>query len=88
MSDGLGLVDLGGGKLVSQIQLTTGIYKLIALDAKSGSQLWDTEIPNSKDGSEADQMLVTPTRVYLPHWTWLNVFDAKTGAVIGTVGVW
>ena len=88
VSDGLGLVDLGGGRLVSQIELTTGIYKLIALDGKTGAQLWDTEIPNSKDGSEADQMLVTATRVYLPHWTWLNVFDAKTGAVIGTVGVW
>lgn len=88
VSDGLGLVDLGGGRLVSQVELTTGIYKLIALDGKTGAQLWDTEIPNSKDGSEADQMLVTATRVYLPHWTWLNVFDAKSGTVIGTVGIW
>lgn len=88
VSDGLGLTDMGAGRLVSQVELTTGIYKLIALDAKTGAQLWDTEIPRSKDGSEAREMLVTNARVYLPHWTWLDVFDAKTGAVIGTVGVW
>jgi len=88
VSDGLGLTDLANGKLISQIQMASGIYKLAALDARTGSELWETEIPRSKDGSEADQMLITPTRVYLPHWTWLDIFDIKTGAVIGTVGQW
>ncbi len=88
VSDGLGLTDLANGKLVSQIELSTGIYKLAALDARTGSELWETEIPRSKDGSEADEMLITATRVYLPHWTWLDIFDAKSGAVIGTVGKW
>ncbi|MEO7113936.1 MAG: hypothetical protein ABI183_26075, partial [Polyangiaceae bacterium] len=31
VSDGLGLTDLANGKLISQIQLSTGIYKLAAL---------------------------------------------------------
>jgi hypothetical protein len=88
VSDGLGLTDMANGKLISQIQLSTGIYKLAALDAHSGAELWETEIPRSKDGSEADKMLITATRVYLPHWTWLDIFDVKTGAVIGTVGQW
>ena len=88
VSDGLGISDIGAGRLVSQVEFSSGIYKLVALDAKTGSPLWTTEIPRSKDGSEAREMLITPTRVYLPHWTWLDVFDAKTGAVVGTVGMW
>ncbi len=88
VSDGLGLTDLADGKLISQIGLSTGIYKLAALDAHTGAELWETEIPRSKDGSQADQMLITATRVYLPHWTWLDIFDVKTGKVIGTVGQW
>ncbi|MEO8801132.1 MAG: PQQ-binding-like beta-propeller repeat protein, partial [Polyangiaceae bacterium] len=84
VSDGLGLTELGAGRLVSQVQLSTGISKLVAIDAKTGGPLWTTEIPRSKDGSAASEMLVTATRVYLPHWTWLDVFDAKTGAVVGT----
>ncbi|MCU1279063.1 MAG: hypothetical protein JWM53_2609, partial [bacterium] len=30
--------------------------------------------------------VVGARRVYVPHWTWLDVFDANSGAVIGTIG--
>ena len=88
VKDGLGLTDLASGVLVSQVELTTGIFDLCALDAKSGSPLWQTEVPHSKDGSSARTLKITPTRVYLPHWTYLDVFDARSGRVIGTIGKW
>jgi hypothetical protein len=88
VSDGLGLTDMADGRLISQIQFSTGLYRLAALDARTGAELWETEIPRSKDGSAADVMLITASRVYLPHWTWLDIFDVKTGKVIGTVGQW
>jgi len=86
--EGLGLVDLGNGRLVAQFELAAGGFKLAAIDAHTGRQLWETAIPRSRDGSEASLMTISSTRVYLPHWTWLDVFDARTGAVIGTVGKW
>ncbi len=86
--EGLGLADLGGGRLVAQYELSSGLWRLAALDARTGNALWDVEIPRSKDGSQAFDLRITATRVYLPHWTWLDVFDAKTGTVIGTVGKW
>jgi hypothetical protein len=86
--EGLELADLAGGRLVAQYQLTGGLWRLAALDGRTGNALWDVEIPRSKDGSQAYDLRITPTRVYLPHWTWLDVFDVKTGAVIGTVGKW
>jgi hypothetical protein len=88
LHEGLDLADLTGGRLVAQYELTSGLWRLAALDSRTGNALWDVEIPRSKDGSQAYDLRITPTRVYLPHWTWLDVFDAKTGAVIGTVGKW
>jgi hypothetical protein len=88
VKDGLGLTDLVDGVLVSQVELTSGLFQLCALDAKSGSPLWQTEVPHSKDGSSARTMKITQTRVYLPHWTYLDVFDARSGRVIGTIGKW
>jgi hypothetical protein len=86
VKDGLGLTDLAGGVLVSQVELTSGLFHLCALDAKGGSPLWQTEVPRSKDGSAARTMKITQTRVYLPHWTYLDVLDARSGRVIGTIG--
>ena len=88
VKDGLGLTDFAAGVLVSQIELTSGLFHLCALDAKSGNPLWQTEVPHSKDGSAARMLKITETRVYLPHWTYLDVFDARSGRVIGTIGKW
>lgn len=88
VKDGLGLTDLAAGVLVSQVELTSGLFHLCALDAKSGTPLWQTEVPHSKDGIAGRTMRITETRVYLPHWTYLDVFDARSGRVIGTIGKW
>ncbi len=84
--DGAGLVDLGGGRFLSQFELTSGGAKLAAIDAKTGASLWETDVPHSKSGLAGRQMALSPTRVYLPHWTELDVFDAKTGNLAGTIG--
>jgi PQQ-like domain len=86
--DGLGLIDMAHDRLIAQFQLNDSTYNLAAIDARTGNPLWETEIPHSKQGIEASRMTITPTRVYLPHWTWLDVFDARTGSVVGTVGRW
>jgi hypothetical protein len=81
------LADLAGGRLVTQYEVGDR-WHLVALDAATGDTAWDVVIPRSEDGSEAQFMTVTDRRVYLPHWTWLEVFDAPTGKHLGTVGIW
>src|SRR5262249_40285365 len=56
--------------------------RLIAFDAKTGSRIFDALIPRSDSGSDANYFLVTTTRIYVPHWTWLDIFDARTGAYL------
>jgi outer membrane protein assembly factor BamB len=85
--DGPG-ADLAGGLLVTAYQLTSRRAHLVAFDAKSGERRWDSEIPRSDSGSGPAGITATEQRVYVPHWTWLDIFDLKTGKVLGTVGKW
>jgi hypothetical protein len=74
--------------LYVQYELRDEGARLQAVDASDGRKLWDVEVPRSESGSEASLMRVTKTRVYLPHWTWLDVFDVKDGKELATVGIW
>lgn len=84
------MVDLRDGRVIAAYELTAGGWRLAALDAGSGNTLWDVELPRSRrgDGSAPEGLVVSASRVYVPHWTWLDVFDVRTGALVGTVGVW
>jgi hypothetical protein len=82
------LADLLGDRAVFMYELKGDGARLAALDASTGTTEWDVLIPRSDDGSEASTFRVTSSRVYLPHWTWLEVFDAATGKHVGTIGMW
>lgn len=69
-------------------ELKEGGAQLIRRDLRTGSVSWDVPIPNSRSGSGVSDIKVHGGRVYAPHWVWLDVFDAKTGNLIGTVGKW
>jgi outer membrane protein assembly factor BamB len=82
-------VDMAGGRLIAEYasdQPDAG--RLMAVDVKTGKVLWDVAVPNTDHVATASDMAITPTRVYLPHWTWLDVFDVKNGAHITTLGAW
>jgi hypothetical protein len=67
---------------------TTRTVRLAAIDAATGTTRWDVVVPRSESGSGPDLMVITSSRVYLPHWTWLDVFDVATGKVLATIGRW
>lgn len=81
-------VDLMGGRLYTVYGQVTKGYHLVAFDARTGARTWDVVIPRSESGSDPDEMVVTPKRIYVPHWTWLDVFETGTGKHVGTVGMW
>ncbi|MFP2959078.1 PQQ-binding-like beta-propeller repeat protein [Myxococcus sp. 1LA] len=68
--------------------LKEGGEQLIRRDLRTGRVGWDVPIPNSKSGSGASRIRQYGGRVYVPHWVWLDVFDAKTGNLMGTLGAW
>jgi hypothetical protein len=80
-----GGADLAGGLFVTTYGLVGhGGARLVALDAATGERKWDVAIPGS-DTAPAG-VRATASRVYVPHWTKLHVFDLKTGRLIGTLG--
>jgi hypothetical protein len=60
--------------------------RLIAVDAANGVTRWDVIVPRAATGSAPEELVAGAARVYVAHWSWLDVFDAKTGAVVGTIG--
>lgn len=69
-------------------RLKAGGMQLIRRDARTGVVTWDVPIPRSKDGSLPSGIWMQGDRLYVPHWMWLEVFDAKTGNLLGTLGTW
>ncbi len=86
--DELHAVDMGEGKLVAEYVSKTAKQsaRLMALDPRTGATLWDVAVPNTDSVPEAKDVLVTATRVYLPHWVSLDVFDLGTGQHLATFG--
>lgn len=60
--------------------------RVIAVDAANGVTRWDVVLPHADTGSAPEMIVAGARRVYVPHWSWLDVLDSATGAVIGTVG--
>jgi hypothetical protein len=86
---GLHAVDMAGGKLIAEYASDNpDAGRLMAVDVKSGKVLWDVAVPNTGDVATASDMAITATRVYLPHWTWLEIFDVNSGQHIVTLGAW
>ena len=84
-----GAGDLAGGRFFTAYELTGQQgSRLVSLDAKSGARLWEVAVTRSESGSGVDGLAATATRVYVPHWTWLDIHDAGSGKRLGTVGVW
>lgn len=85
----LNAVDLAGGKLFAEyVAKAKKGGRLMAIDARTGKVVWDIAVPNTDSVATARTMTVSNTRVYLPHWTWLEIFDVQTGAHIATLGAW
>ncbi|NTX07668.1 hypothetical protein HUA75_38560 [Myxococcus sp. CA040A] len=60
--------------------------QLVRRDARTGVATWDVPIPCSKDGLLPSSIRKQGDRLYVSHWMWLDVFDAKTGNLLGTLG--
>ena len=64
--------------------------RLSARDLASGKLLWDVQMPHSTEVSSADPPWITAdkAKLYIPHWTWLEVLDLHSGEHLYTIGRW
>lgn len=79
--------DVAGGGVFVAYRRRDRSVRVVGIDAATGGTLWESGAPRS-DGSAPTTLTVGRERVYLPHWTWLDVFDRATGEHLRTVGRW
>jgi outer membrane protein assembly factor BamB len=78
---------LEGGRFVTPYQLTPKGWHFTAFDARTGQRLWDTALQPLIGVDNPEGFSLSPERVYVMRTSSLEVYDAKSGALVGTVGV-
>ena len=81
------LADIADGTLYLVFASTPG-PQLAAIDAATGTTRWQVPIPRADTGSAAGAMTISEQRIYLPHFTWLDIFDRASGKHLATIGRW
>lgn len=77
------------GKLYLTYKSTTpSELHLVVFDGATGKRGMDVKVPRGHEGTEPNEILVTSQRIYVPHWTWLDIMDSRDGRFIETVGMW
>jgi hypothetical protein len=80
---------LSGGRFVAPYVLNAGASKgwhFTAIDARSGRRLWDVALRSLIGVEEPEGFSLSPARVYVMRTSSLEVYEAKTGALVGTIG--
>src|SRR6185369_3366171 len=53
------VAELGAGRLFAQYELRNGEWRLSAIDAQTGTRLWDVKVPGKGHGTEARSMVLS-----------------------------
>ena len=77
---------MAAGRFVTTYELTSKGWHFTAFDAKNGQRLWDVALQPILGMDEPQGFSLSTTRVYVMRTSSLEVYDAKTGAYVGTVG--
>jgi len=82
-----GLMDaLSDGRFVSPYETTPRGWHYTAFDARSGDRLWDIELQKVFGVDTPEGFSLSPSRVYVMRTSSVEIYDAKTGALLGTLG--
>jgi hypothetical protein len=71
---------------VAPYEVTSKGWHFAAIDARSGQRVWDVSLQPLIGISEPEGFSMSPTRVYVMRTSSLEVYDAKTGGLVGTIG--
>jgi uncharacterized Zn-finger protein len=77
---------LAGGRFAAPYKVTSkGIY-FTAFDARSGQRLWDVALEPQIGIDTPEGFAMSAARVYVMRTSSLEVYDGKTGTLVGTLG--
>jgi hypothetical protein len=80
---------LVGGRLFCAYSLTNDTGRLAALDARTGTRLWESELPSCcAHGVDVEDMRVGPTRLITEQFGQAEVWDVASGRLVGRVTPW
>jgi uncharacterized Zn-finger protein len=77
---------LAGGRFVAPYELTSKGWHFTAFDARSGQRLWDVPLQSLIGVEQPEGFALSASRVYVMRTSSLEVYDAKTGTLVGTIG--
>jgi len=77
---------LAGGRLVAAYGAGRDAWHLTALDARAGTRLWDVELRPLFAVDKLEGLVVGDSHALLARTSSLEVYDAATGTLLGTVG--
>jgi outer membrane protein assembly factor BamB len=78
---------LAGGRFVVPYEMTAKGWHFTAFDAHTGQRIWDFPLHSGIGLDEPQGFSLSATRVYVMRSSSVEVYDAKTGAPVGTVGL-
>jgi hypothetical protein len=85
-SSSISIMDaLSGGRFVAPYEMTAKGWRFTAFDARSGQRLWDVPLQPIIGVDHPEGFSLSATRVYVMRTSSLEVYDAKTGALVGVV---
>jgi hypothetical protein len=77
---------LAGGRFVAPYEVTSKGFYFTAFDARSGARVWDVPLQHLIGVDTPEGFSMSATRVYVMRTSSLEVYDARTGALVGTLG--
>jgi hypothetical protein len=77
---------LADGRFVAPYELTKG-WHFTAFDARSGQRLWDVPLQPLIGVDHPEGFALSATRVYVMRTSSLEIYNAKTGSLVGTLGM-
>jgi len=77
---------LAGGRYLALYGVGSAGWHLTALDAKDGARLWDVTLRPLFAVDSIESLVVTARFAYVNRTSSLEIYDAATGRLVGTVG--
>jgi len=77
---------LADGRFVAPYELTKG-WHFTAFDARSGQRLWDVPLQPLIGVDHPEGFALSAARVYVMRTSSLEIYNAKTGSLVGTLGM-
>jgi serine/threonine-protein kinase len=83
-----GMDELAGGRFVAPYESSATGWHFVGIDARNGDTDWDVALPPINGVDHAEGFTLTASRLYVMRVSAVVVYDANTGALVGSIADW